>query len=161
MTQAQQQTGSSPSSSSAELRLVNAKLLSVWADAHAREHIEPACDMAAGEISVDNAMGMVSDEHAQLWALILGGEWIATIITEIAEYTSGKRVCRIMLAGADSVLPYRSGALPHIPTVLRTLEDFARAHDCTAVRMDGRKTLGKLCPEYKEIYRSFEKDLRQ
>ncbi len=159
MTQIQQQIESSRSSSSAELKFVHPSLLETWTADRVREHLGQACDTANGEITVEDALAMAKTGSAQIWAVMVGEEWIATIMTELAQYVSGKRVCRILLAGADSILPIRSGVVPHVPAAMQAIEEFALANDCTCVRMEGAPALSRLCPDYREIYRTYEKDL--
>lgn len=160
MTQTQQRTGSSPSYSSVETRLIDAEHLTLWAEYHIREQLEPACESSDGEITPDNAVEMLKGGNGQIWAVLQGGEWIATLLTELSEYVSGKRICRILLAGADSVRPIASSVIPHIPEVLQTIEAFALENDCTSVRMEGQARLGRWCPGYNEIYRTYSRDLR-
>jgi hypothetical protein len=88
--------------------------------------------------------------HALVWIAWGGREIKAAAVTQLSA-VNGARFCTIVACGGRDRVEW----LP----LLAGLEDYARAEDCKAMRIFGRRGWERLLPDYKAARVLLEKEL--
>ena len=151
MTQAHLQTEPSPSSSSAEPRLVLLDPARAWElPERALDWLEAALQ-GDPRATVTVTLADVEAERAQLWGILSGEELMAVVVTRILTFGSFCRALRIQLCGGEQLHSWKH--------LLPELEGHARNLQCHLVEIQGRRGWGRVFPEYRERSILLEKEL--
>lgn len=100
---------------------------------------------------------LVCEERAQLWCVVPPcGHLHGILLTEIRHYPQ-RVVLNVVAACADRGAFHPLSAVG--PDLLAVLEQHALEQGASAVRVTGRAGWAKLLPGYREVSRTFERDL--
>jgi hypothetical protein len=119
-----------------------------------RERLEPAIARCRGRITIEN----VFDKHERgMFQILLvtdpTPEIVAVVVTEVIEWTSGRRCIKLLLGGGY-------GSLWTVPPVMAKIEEMGAEIGCASVLVDGRKGWERILPDGYEFSHSvFEKEL--
>jgi hypothetical protein len=157
MTQAAFQTESSISSSTDEIEIVIVPpgCRGEHIDKKIREHLEPSVARSRGRITMDNVFDMHDAARVQIFIGIENSKIICTTVTEVIEWSSGRRCMKMLLGGCQNGVMWES-----VPTMMEFVEKTAREIGCKSLLVDGRKGWKRVLPDgYEFSHATFEKEL--
>lgn len=118
----------------------------IWPQA--AEHLQPALDYAGGTHTLEHVRSAIEDGTAQIWPIGESG----TIVSEIVEAPTGKRVCRLWLAG---------GTLGALLAAEKIVAEWAREHECAVMEIVGRLGWERVLPEYRRAAVVLRRELKE
>ncbi len=161
MTAAQIQTESSSQSSSAEYRCFvlppKMQLRAQHRNAIAAL-LQAAINQSAGRMSFESIYDMYHSGLVQLWVLdhapahMSWRNTVGAIVTEMVTTATGQKIMKVICGGGTHMKECSR-------VVMDAIEAFAIAENCTSVMIEGRRGWGRVYPDYKEVWTTFEKVL--
>jgi len=119
----------------------------LWPEAE--PHIKNAFRRGGGDF--EETKSAVLNGEALLWFASAGDDVVALAVTQVC-IEGDRRICHILaLVGLTPAREWMHR--------LVDLENYARAMDCTAMRLRGRKGWMRMLPDYRQPYVTLEKDL--
>lgn len=119
----------------------------------AEPHLERALGFADGEFTLEDTRDFLREGRFQLWLAWKAGDKrvIGAGVTEVYAYPR-KRVCFLVLWASDAPREtWLSG--------LGTVERWAKAQGCAAMRLLGRRGWGRVLDRYRPQYTVFVRSL--
>lgn len=140
-------------------------MLCMWTHEHfnkipnvALAHIESALEFGNGERILTNVIEDLIAGSKQIWLGTVGTEFVATVVTQVIDYPSGKRTCEICYLGGEK----GSGVMAALGEV-KEIEDWAVANKCDDMQIFGRRGWLKALKEhgYSDRYTILGKSLNR
>ena len=145
----------SPSSFDVEVVILPPDRMTPEIGKKVEEHLGPAIALSRGRITIEQVYSLHKREMVQVWLTLEGREIINVTVTDLTEFTSGRRALKIILSGGY-------GSLRVMNEILDKLEEFARLEICASIMVEGRRGWERaLPPEYTFSNIVMEKELLQ
>ena len=144
------QVESSESSSRVELVAIPDLMVeSVWLLA---EPFLAKATARTSKVSTSDFLDLLIGGHMQLWLIWTHDrELLAALVTEIVTFRNGWKVAKVVCLGGRQLDRWRH--------LMPKLESWARDESCDALEIIGRPGWGKIFQDYREIERTFAKEL--
>ena len=145
----------SPSTGELEIVIVPPGCRGEHIDKKLTEHLEPSVAKSRGRITMDNVFTMHDEARVQIFLGIENSEIICSTVTEVIEWSSGKRCMKMLLGGCPRGVMWET-----VPTMMEFVEKTAKSLGCKSRLVDGRKGWKRVLPEgYEFSHATFEKEL--
>lgn len=104
---------------------------------------------------MENVFDMHDKGKVQIFVGIEGSEIMCTTVTEIIEWSSGRKCMNMLLGGCPSGVMWDT-----VPTMMEFVEKTAKRIGCKSLLVEGRKGWKRVLPEgYEFSHATFEKEL--
>jgi len=113
--------------------------------------LERAMAYSQGRMTLAVLRQLHLDQRVQVWVVLEDGVIRAAAASEVVNFPTGRRVLRVFLAG---------GAGLHLAKpAMELMARYGRSWGCASIEAEGRRGWGRVLPGFREVWRTFEREL--